>query len=68
MSEDTITSRLLEARNADRRSRRAQVARDDAIRAAKAAGASYAQIAEAVGMTRAGVQGVVRRGKTPAEA
>lgn len=41
---------------------RAQQERDDAIRAAKEAGASYAVIARAVGLTRSGVQSVVRRG------
>lgn len=58
---DEIGARLDEVRNTERQARQARAARDDAIRRAKDSGASYAQVAEAAGLTRPGVQAVIRR-------
>lgn len=61
MSGSEIEKLLAAVRRAERRAKTARSERDEAIRQAKAAGASYGQIAEASGLSRPGVQAVIRR-------
>lgn len=63
MPDAEVAASLDGVRAAERHAVEARLLRDDAIRQAKEAGASYAQVAEAAGLTRAGVQTVVRRGR-----
>lgn len=61
MDTPDIHGLLATIRRAEKRARAARAERDRAIREAKDAGVSYGRIAEAAGLTRPGVQAVIRR-------
>ena len=58
---ERVSQALAEAERAAGHLRAAQRKRDEAVWEAKDAGASYAQIAQASGLTRSGVQGIMGR-------